>query len=344
MSESDKKKIVFKCSQAPGDIVMVTAMLRDLHRAYPSKFLTDVRTRHDELFYNNPYLTRLDEDKADIVLELENSFISLSRGPYHYIHSFIFEVNRALELNIKPTEFKGDLYLSAHEKSLEAFNEDEREIISQVKNFAGDVPDYWVICAGGKSDFTTKIWSLRKWQAVVNHFKGKLNFVQIGRLCDCHPQLENTLNLVGRTPSLRGLMKLIYHSQGTCCGVSLPIHLSAALPKADGSNRPCVVVAGGIEPPNWDAYPSHRFLSTAGCLPCCGRGACWSRHVVKPLIPDKYSADDNYLCRFPVIKKDSIPQPLCLEIIQPQDVIRSIELYLEFKHRQEISGERISKI
>ena len=38
------RKLILRNFQSPGDIVMLTAAVRDLHRAHPGEFLTDVRT------------------------------------------------------------------------------------------------------------------------------------------------------------------------------------------------------------------------------------------------------------------------------------------------------------
>jgi len=35
-------KLILQNHQAPGDILMLTAAVRDLHRCHPGKFLTDV--------------------------------------------------------------------------------------------------------------------------------------------------------------------------------------------------------------------------------------------------------------------------------------------------------------
>ena len=36
-----------------------------------------------------------------------------------------------------------------------------------------------------------------------------------------------------------------------------------------------MVVAGGREPAQWEAYPHHQFISTNGALRCCEQGGCW---------------------------------------------------------------------
>jgi hypothetical protein len=62
------------------------------------------------------------------------------------------------------------------------------------------------------------------------------------------------------------------------------MHLAAAVEVPPGmpKNRPCVVVAGGREPPHWEAYPHHQFLHRAGSLLCCDDGGCWKSRV-RPL-------------------------------------------------------------
>jgi len=55
------------------------------------------------------------------------------------------------------------------------------------------------------------------------------------------------------------------------------MHLAPAIEPKRGlkARRPCVVIAGGREPPHWEAYPTHAFLHTVGTLACCLTGGCW---------------------------------------------------------------------
>ena len=57
-----RRKIILRNYQAPGDIVALTAAIRDLHSFYANRFLTDVRTSCPQLWENNPYLTHFRED------------------------------------------------------------------------------------------------------------------------------------------------------------------------------------------------------------------------------------------------------------------------------------------
>ena len=48
------RRLILRNFQSPGDIVMLTAAVRDLHLTYPGEFVTDVRTSCPELWESNP--------------------------------------------------------------------------------------------------------------------------------------------------------------------------------------------------------------------------------------------------------------------------------------------------
>jgi ADP-heptose:LPS heptosyltransferase len=50
------RRPILRNSQSAGDIVMLTAAVRDLHRSYPGEFVTDVRTPFPELWAHNPHI------------------------------------------------------------------------------------------------------------------------------------------------------------------------------------------------------------------------------------------------------------------------------------------------
>ncbi len=60
------RRLILKSFQSPGDLLMLTAAVRDLHQAHLGQFQTDVRTSADALWQNNPYLTRLQEGAAGV--------------------------------------------------------------------------------------------------------------------------------------------------------------------------------------------------------------------------------------------------------------------------------------
>ena len=71
----------------------------------------------------------------------------------------------------------------------------------------------------------TQWWDVERCQAVVDHFRGRIQFVQCGEAGKghVHPPLEGVINLVGRT-DLRQIVRLIYHAQGIVCPVTFFMH------------------------------------------------------------------------------------------------------------------------
>lgn len=310
------QKLILINFQAPGDILMLTAAVRDLHRCYPNRFLTDVRTSSPALWENNPYLTPINSDDPDAsMVQCHYPLIHVSNErPVHFLHGFTEYLNDQLELRIKPTVFAGDVHLSEAEKAAPS-------IVQQITGT--DVP-YWVIVAGGKYDFTIKWWHFRRWQAVVDHFRGKILFVQVGRADDYHPPLKNVLDLRDKTP-LRDLVRLVYRSQGVLCPVTFLMHLAAAVECADPrlKSRPCVVVAGGRESPHWEAYPTHQFIHTVGALPCCPASGCWRSRIV-PIGDGDEKDRPHHLC---VDVHNGLPR--CMHMITPEHVCERIECYFQ---------------
>ncbi len=295
---------------------MLTAAVRDLHKTYPSRFLTDVRTPCPQLWENNPYVSPLKDDEQGVtVVDCEYPLIHRSNeAPYHFIHGFVRFLNERLDLRIEPTVFKGDIHISDPEKSW----------FSQVREIAGEDIPFWIVVAGGKQDFTIKWWDAKRFQKVVNYFRGKILFVQVGERNHCHPDLKGVLDFRGKT-DLRQLVRLMYHAQGVLCPVTLAMHLAAAVEVKGGrpKNRPCVVVAGGREPSQWEAYPHHQFLHTNGSLSCCDNGGCWKSRTI-PLGDGDDKDHKEHLC---LDVRHGLPR--CMDMISAADVIRRVEMYFE---------------
>lgn len=309
------RKIILACGQCPGDIVMLTAAVRDLHAAHPGKFVTDVRTPCPALWEHNPHITPLREDEAERV-EMKYELIHRSNThPYHFIHGFRVWLEEKLGVAIPPGPFKGDIHLS----------DDERRWMSQVEESLGTGARYWIVVAGGKFDFTAKWWAPERYQEVVDHFAGRIQFVQVGEKGHHHPPLRGVLDLRGKT-DLRQLVRLVHHADGVLCPVTSLMHLAAAVPVKPGrlKNRACVVIAGGREPSQWEAYPHHQYLHTNGALMCCDNGGCWKSRVT-PLGDGK--PQDKSLCVDPVEIAPGRHLPRCLDMISAADAIRAVEIY-----------------
>lgn len=248
--------LVLKNYQSIGDIMMLTACVRDLKRWYPEiNVLVD--TSCNALFENNPYLSNgmpLGESVIDIRMEYP-LIHKVGDKDVHFLHGFIEFLNEKMSLRVKLTEFKADIHLSEKEKK-------ERPI----------EPPYWVMVAGGKGDFTAKHWWPEAWQSVVDNAKN-VRFVTIGgkEHLEHHNELKNVINMQGKT-SIREALQLIYHSEGVISPVTFAMHAAAAF------NKPAVVIAGGREHWWWEKYPGHVFAHTIGALDCCRGGGCWKSH------------------------------------------------------------------
>lgn len=106
------------------------------------------------------------------------------------------------------------------------------------------------------------------------------------------------------------------------------MHLAAAEETKSGRprNRACVVVAGGREPMQWEAYPHHQFISTNGALWCCDNGGCW-KSCCQPVGDN--SPQDNDRSVQPIAIASDLQIARCMEMIRPEDVIRRIEMFYE---------------
>ncbi|MDB6151584.1 MAG: ADP-heptose:LPS heptosyltransferase-like protein [Chthoniobacteraceae bacterium] len=287
---------------------MLTAAIEALHVQHPGRFLTDVRTPCPALFEHSPYITPLLDAEARHI-ECHYPLIQQSNQlPYHFIHGYVRHLAGQLGIFLEPAAFRGNIHLHSAELAAP----------SLVKTLTGSEEPYWIVCAGGKYDFTIKWWHRRRWQEVVDHFHGRLRFVQTGEKGHYHPPLQNVVDARGAT-TLRELLLLVYHAAGVLCPVTLLMHLAAAVPTGGGL-RPCVVVAGGREPPHWEAYPGHRFLHTVGALPCCSNGGCWRARTV-PVGDNAENDAPARLCLRP--QPSGLPE--CMEMIEPRHVIDAIE-------------------
>lgn len=317
------RKLILKSELALGDIVCLTAAVRELHRQHPGQFVTNVRTPFPQLWEHNPHITPIADDEADaeqIQCHYDRDpWFSVNRSnehPCHLLHAYCQDLANSLGLpSLHPAELKGDLHLSKDEygwKSLphERFN----------------CQRYWVLSlGGGKRDFTTK-WYLPEYtQKIVDYFRGRIQFVQVGSANDAwhwQPDLAGVIDLRGQT-DVRQLVRVVHSACGVLSGITSTMHLAAAVPLPTWQRRPrpCVVVAGGREPRSWYSYPTHRILESVGTLPCCRDGGCWQARTIP--LNDGAKSDDR------VCERVVGGHPRCMTSIRPESVILEIERYLE---------------
>ena len=221
------RRIVFKDFKSPGDVLMLTAAVRDLHAANPGMFQTDVRTSADAIWLHNPYITRLNEHDAGVeTIDCHYPLVHQANNrPYHFIHGYAQFLEERLGVRIPLTRFAGDIHLSSDE---------QQRPLPFAELGVGE--GFWIIIAGGKYDFTAKWWNPASFQGVVDHFQGRIQFVQCGEAAHWHPPLNNVIQLVGRTPT-RDFVLLMHHAAGVVCPVTFAMHLAAAVETRPGRPR-----------------------------------------------------------------------------------------------------------
>jgi ADP-heptose:LPS heptosyltransferase len=312
-------KFLLEHKLAPGDVVVSTAVVRDLKLTYGDDIAIDFITNFPAVYDNNPYLTKLDpHDKnvKHITLDYsaELSRASISRA--HFTTAFHANFTKQTGIKVEPLFSKPDLHLSEEDKA-------NPPITGR----------YWVVFGGGKSDVVVKHWEYKRYQQVVDALRPYgLRFVQSGAKQDghTHPPMENVLNIVG-WGGIREMMWQIYHAEGVICPITCAMHMSAAF------DKPCVVVAAGREEPWWEAYVNnygafgpkakpvkveHIYLHTVGLLDCCLNKGCWKMQV----IPSKKHSD-KYLCKNTTHGLTGQKLPVCMDMITVDHVAEAVMSY-----------------
>lgn len=352
------RKVLFVNYDSLTDALMLTAAVRDLQLNSYGGYMVDVHTLGMPLWDYNPHISRLDwravpydgeselagneygfpEHKKKIICydtEIQVVYCS-SRGSfaasdrlkninsYHRIHSFGHDIADKLGLSsVLPIgELKGVVSLS----------DIERSWVSQIEE-AKNFKNFWLIQTGGPETQSARWWDPARYQRVIDEFKEKITFVQVGLDNEHHPRLDGVIDLVGKT-DLRQLIRLMYHAAGYVGAPGFLMHLAAATPsrpyERSGRPRPpvraAVIIHGGQEPYQWFAYENHQVLHTNGMLPCCevggcGKTRCEIKHRLEPY-PEQ-------LCSLPIrIGRDGIV-PKCLDMITVKMVVDRIAWHFE---------------
>jgi ADP-heptose:LPS heptosyltransferase len=300
-------------AQSPGDIVVLTAAIRDLKKKFPNLHIT-MRTSAHAIWEHNPHVDAFGEyssrekkkttdpdaivdlsgDKGDKVVTLKMDYPLINSAnscAKHFIYGFKEDLEKKLGISFDIKAFKCDVHLS----------DEEKKWINQVQEAFNYSGKFWVINSGSKNDFPLKQWSRVRWQEVVDSLRGKIQFVQVGQSNHNHEPLKGAFDLVGKT-DMRQLIRLCYHAEGAVCHVTMLNHLMSVWEK------PCVVVAGGRETAAWESYNETTYLDTIGNLFCCKSGGCW-----KSKKEDCLWMEGEY--------------PKCMNMITSADVVRAIEKY-----------------
>lgn len=311
------EKIILRHQRAPGDVTVMTAVVRDLAITYPGRFHISVDTTFKDLWHYNPYVKPMPDKRSAKIVNLTYGSYIRKAGieKIHFISSFHKDLKSQTGIDVPLLYPYPDLHIS---------EEEQAPIVSG---------RYWVVVAGGKNDFTTKHWVYERYQRVVDVLREfGIHVVQVGgkgsRPAHHHPKLNNVIDLVGMT-NLRQMMRVINNSDGVICTITSAMHMAAAL------GKPCVVTGAGREEWWWEAYNrdnpglapvnnllpvSHRYLHTIGNLDCCSSKGCWKNKVQK-------SEGDKSFCNYPTQAERGQMVPLCMDMITVEKVVGSVLSY-----------------
>ena len=325
------QRLLVRNNQAPGDIIVLSAALRDLEIAHPGKYAKEIWVSKgaEEVFWNNPNISRIHpggrrvDGRGAVMWRAQYPLIkSCNQQRKHFILGFIEHMNAQLHTKVKLTDFRPHIVMSEAEKAVRPFDE-----------------PYWVFLSGGKKDYPTKIWAQSYWQQVIDMTKDRVNWVQCGGGSKNHimhkPKKGIFANMVAKT-GCRNFLRLIYHSEGVVCVTTMAMHAAAAF------NKPCIVIEGGREPWWWEAYDlktrelnmqlfdptwkppknddfvPHKFLHTIGQLKCCKNHGCWRKRVV----------GGGSVCS-KAVSVDGQMVPKCKAMITPEMVVAGIDDYID---------------
>jgi len=305
------EKVRIRSKYALGDLVVLTAAVRDVQRAHPGRFEIGIESVCPEVWRHNPHVTpacaggRL-IDCSEVVIDKDGK-----RGG-HYAQAYLDLLNRKLGTAVELTTPRGDIHLS----------EEERNWHSDIWSLCGREMPFWLICSGGKFDIPIKWWEHRRYQEVVDALAGKVQFVQIGSWGCHHPQLQGAIDLRGKT-TVRDLIHLVHYARGVLCGVTSLMHLAAAVPCPEGREREAIIIGGSREPASWEAYPGHEFLTPKEVLAC---RHCW-----------KGSAQVGAEAKSDECREISHGLPRCMDLISSGEVLGKFH-ELEAKGRIQFLG------
>lgn len=308
---SDARKLILKNYLSPGDVAVMTGAVYSLHKMHPGKFRTAVDTSCPAVWEFNPDVIPLEEANAEGNFETIHMHYNLihqsNQRAVHFLDGYADHLENLLGVRVPLLTNRPMIYLA----------EQEKQWINQVQEATGRPTKYWVVNAGMKPCFTTKLWPY--YQEVVDRLQGRVYFVQVGKTEHVHQPLRGALNLIGKTDD-RQLIRLIANAQGVLCGLTYTMHLAAGLQK------PAVILAGGREARQWNCYPFQVQFNSVGLLPCCSTEGCWKSRTVK-LFDGAEQDNEDKLCLSPVLTPQ--PSPRCLALIQPDQVVAAILSFYE---------------
>jgi ADP-heptose:LPS heptosyltransferase len=276
---------------APGDIMCLTAVAKNIKLAYGNSILIDVRSAYDTIFVNNPFVQRImDVHNGDFQQVDFHRYLRTT----DYMTAWHMDGEDKFKIKIPIVQKLPELYLSPEEK----------------RPFP-DLPSDYLVCMNGhKQDTTTKHYT--HYREVIEQLN--IPVVLVGRKDHVYQEIPTAINWIGKTDNLRTLFRLIHNSRGCFGGITSLLHFSAAL------DRPYVALWGGREPRDYINYP--KLLKIYGS---CPHSPCWSLFTQKN---DDYThpKESPYKIYCDMPHKDGYAS--CLSNLDPNYVVDKIKCFL----------------
>jgi len=301
--------------------IALSGAIRDLKSNSLEKFEIGVATPWMAVFENNPNISVV-SGTAEKIKSMQDPYLIMqaNASAYHLSVQYAETLGRALDVDMVNRKSCGDIHLSSEEKDLS-------EVES--KKLIGDSP-YWLLCTACECGTPAKSWVNKRWERIVDKFRGKILFAQVsaprdsyGRddlTDDFNAHIPGTIDLRGKL-DVRQLIRLTYRAEGVLTVPTFAMGLAAAVPMPKDSTRatrPCVIIGGGRESEKWVSISNQQYISLSGALACNRSGGCWQESLEE---------GHNRACSH-VVKRDGQRVPYCMSLITVNDVVRRMSYFL----------------
>lgn len=135
-----ERRFLLKFTMAPGDVSMLTALVRDIKLTYGDRYDIDVKTNFDAIWRHNPHITKLDPDDRSvetIKMTYKDGIPRAARQKIHFVTEFHRYFKEKTKIHVPCLHPHADLHFSEEEK--------------RCSRISGR---YWIIVPGGKLDMT----------------------------------------------------------------------------------------------------------------------------------------------------------------------------------------------
>jgi ADP-heptose:LPS heptosyltransferase len=290
-----------------GDTVAATALVRDLHAAYPDIRISIAGRETAAVFQYDPRIGPCVPDALEVEVDFKPALL---RARTDSTANYLFALHEEFEAKTGIPVPRGEPFPSV------LLGPNETRPIRE---------PYGIVASGVKGDMLVKNWGSENFAEVI-HETRDWNWIQVGdvtpaRIGNYQRAIPDAKNYLGRT-SLRDLIVLIAYADVVLCHVSLPMLLASAF------KIPCVTVAGGRETPTLFTGLGVTFIDTIGRLPCCLKCGC----MASAALPDKKKEDFPYgwLCSDPVVPvargMNGEPIGRCMSLITPDIVVEALRV------------------